>query len=366
MGKNIIGKNGYIDMSAIFEDGVNIYFILGQRADGKTYGCLQDCIKHYIDTGVPSAYIRRFDESLKKYMVQDLCKPHDKTISKHTRQEWATSGLKSKRFYLQSFDDDDKPVLDHNAFLYLYGLNTWENSKGPDSGEFYSVIFDECVSASKYLPNEYNAFENLLSTILRTRKNTRIILLGNPVNQICPYFDEYGIDIHKMKPGDICYRINSEGDKLKFIFVPPVTGRKTASIFKFRENSSITTGYWDFGVFPRLPSGLVKKSAHLVDFNVIFKKQFTVCEFYMYDGLLFSFWRPGNPDKIIDDRETLTFSDIHFFNNNICTAWDNFSDIGRLYMDTVHANRQYFADNATGNLVKMWYQEFVMNAGRFV
>lgn len=365
MGKNIIGRNGYLDTSAIYEPDVNIYFILGQRADGKTYGFLHDAIDEYLKTGTPSAYVRRFDESLKKYMVQDLCKPHSQFIARETRNKWNTALIRSKRFYMASIENDSN-VLDENPFLYCYSLNTWENSKGPDSGEFFSLIFDECVSTSKYLPNEYTAYENLLSTILRTRKNTRIILLGNPVNQICPYFDEYGIDVHKMKPGDICYRINSDGDKLKFVFVPPVTGRKTASIFKFRESSSITTGYWEFGNVPHVPGGLIKNASFAGKFNIIFKKQFAVCEFYVYNDVMFAFWRPGNGDKIIDDTETPTFTDIHIFKPNMFTAWNISNDIGRIYSDIVRANRQYFADNKTGNLVKMWYTEFVNKAGRFV
>lgn len=363
--KAIIGKNGYIDMNAIFEDGVNIYFILGQRADGKTYGVLKDCIEYYIETGVPSAYMRRFDESTKKHMIQDLCKPHEKLIAKKTGGEFTTAALKSKRFYLVN-NKEEKPVTDKDPFLYCYSLNTWENSKGPDSGDFYTVIFDEAVSSTKYLPNEYSAFENMLSTIIRDRKHTRIVLLANPINQICPYFDEYNIDVHKLKPGDIVYRINSDGEKLKFVFVPPIAGRKLSSIFSFKQNSSIYSGYWEFGEFPRLPGGMIKESTYIDKFHVIFKKQFAVCEFYYKDGVLFTFWRPGNGDKIIDDRETVTFSDVHIFQPNIFTAWDNFSEIGKLYTDIVKQNRQYFADNKTGNLVKMWYQEFLQKAGRFV
>lgn len=364
MDKPII-KNGYVDYSAIWEDGVNIYFLLGQRTDGKTYGVLHDCIDKYNKTRLPSAYIRRFDESIKKHMLIDLCKPHESFIKKITGAQYNAVTMRSRRFYFAN-NDSDKIISDTNPFLYCYALNTWENAKGPDSGEFHTVVFDEAVSAGKYLPNEYNAFENVLSSILRDRKKARIVILGNPINQICPYFDEYNIDVHKLKPGDIVYRINSDGDKLKFVYLPPVTGRKMSSIFKFRENSSITTGYWDFGVFPHIPHGLIKQSAFCGAFNVMFKKQFAVCEMYVHNGVLFAFWRPGNGDKIVDDTITPTFSDVHIFRQNVYTAWDITSDLCRIYQDIVHANRQYFADNRTGNLVKMWYQEFLMKSGRFV
>ena len=358
---------GYLDTSAVYESDVDVYMILGQRSDGKTYGFVHDAISEFIASGTPSAYIRRFDESLKKHMISDLCKPHDKYIARKTKKQWLDTALKSKRFYFHK-EEDNKGIYAPNPFLYTFALNTWETAKGADSGEFAYVIFDEFVSASKYLPNEWNIFENVLSSVLRNRGKSKIIMLGNPINQICPYFDEFGLDVHKMKPGDIVYKIAQSGAKMKFCYLPPMDKKRrfTAKFFDFKENSSITTGYWDFGEFPHLPGGMTKKADFLGKFHVLFRKQFAVCEFYHYNGVIFAFWRPGNDERILDDKETVTFSDAHIFQNNYFTAWDNFSEFGKLYTECVKQNRQYFADNRTGNLVKMWYQEFLMKAGRFV
>lgn len=46
MGKNILGKKGYLDYNAIIEDDVDMYMILGQRSDGKTYGVLCGAMRH--------------------------------------------------------------------------------------------------------------------------------------------------------------------------------------------------------------------------------------------------------------------------------------------------------------------------------
>lgn len=359
-------KNGYLDYDAVFEDGVDVYVILGQRADGKTYGILQRAVNDFLGGDYPSAYVRRFDETLRKSNLQDLVKPHHATIKKTSRGKYNATEYKSKRFYMANIDDDLHKTTSATPFLYCYSLNTWENSKGPDSGIFKYIIFDEIVSFNKYLPNEYTAFENVLSSVLRNRGESTLIMLGNPVNQICPYFDEFDIDPHKLKPGDIIYRVSKNGYKLKFIYVPPMDAkrRKSDKFFQFRKNdSSISTGYWEFGEFPHVPGGLIKSATKFFEFAILFKNQTAVCEFYTYNNVVFCFWRPGNTDKILESG-ILLFSDVHFFANHVRTAWTR-DPVTLAYDDCVRNNRQYFANNRTGNLVEQWYTIFVRTAGRF-
>lgn len=357
-------KTGYLDYSAVFEDDVQIYMILGQRSDGKTYGIIKDSIEGYTKNMGQSAYIRRFDESCKKSLLQDLTRPHNGTIKKLTKGQYTATEYRSKRFYFTNLGDN--PESDKNPFLSVFAMNTWENSKGADSGEFYNVIFDEIVSNNKYLPNEYMIFENVMSSILRNRNKSRLIMLGNPINQICPYFDEFNIEPHKLKPGDVVYRISSGGVKMKFIYVPAMSEkhRTLHSIFDFNKTGSIQTGYWEFGDFPRLPGGMIERSTFIFQFAIMFRNQFAVCEFYQKNDIVFCFWRPGNPDKILDDRSIPLFSDMHIFDENVYTSFER-SRITDLFDMCRRQNRQYFATNQTGNLIKNWYQEFVRNGGVF-
>lgn len=370
MGSILSPKNGYLDYkNGVFEDDVQIYMILGQRSDGKTYGILQDSIDGYSADGVPSAYIRRFDESLKSTtVIRDLCKPQAKNIARATRKIWTGSKYVGRRFFFTADGDDDKIIMDENPFLQCYALNTWENAKGADSGKFRNIIFDEYVSASKYLPNEYAIFENVLSSILRNRDGTRLVMLGNPINQICPYFDEFDLKIHNLKPGDVVYRISQNGVKMKFIYVPPMDKkfRKTAGIFDFKKSSSINTGYWEFGEFPHLPDvDLLQDAEMLAEFAFLFRNQLAICRIFYYRGIVFAYWDSLDDDDIMQDDKTMLFSDVHLFQSNVYTAFPR-NRLTKLYTDCVQANRQYFADNKTGNLVKMWYQEFVIRGGRFV
>lgn len=355
-------KTGYIDYNSIFEDDVQIYMILGQRSDGKTYGAIKDSIEEYVRTGTPSAYIRRFSESITKSLIQDLVRPHCGLITKLSDGKYTGTSYRSKRFYFSDYDDNK----DKNAFLYTFALNTWETAKGADSGKFHNIIFDEYVSDNKYLPSEYSIFENVLSSILRNRGDSRLIMLGNPINQICPYFDEFNIKPHELKQGDIVYRESSDGYKMKFIFVPPMNSRiqKSAKFFSFGKSESIKKGYWEFGEFTHPQSGLVKSSEWLFNFGICFKSQYAICDFYATkDGIIFCVFRPANAD--IWESDMPLFSDANIYTNNVFLAWER-NLITVEFDKCLKNNRVLFATNQVGNLIKMWYNEFVRNSGRLL
>lgn len=367
MGKNILGKTGYVDYNNIIEPGTDIYMLLGQRSDGKTYGALQECIKAACADGIPSAYIRRFSESLTKANIQDLCRPQHANIKKYSGGKWDSAVYRSKRFYFAKHEDDEI-IVSNEPFLYCFPINTWENSKGPDSGQFAFIIFDEYISVNKYIPNEFTAFQNVLSSVMRNRGGTQLIMLGNPINQICPYFDEFDIEPGKIKQGDIIYRISRDGFKLKFVYIPAMElrHRKNAGFFSFgKEDSSITSGYWEFGQFPRLPGGLYKKAEHIYTFNIIFKRQSATAEIMVYNGTVFTFFRPANIDRILDDVETRIYSDVHMWNENVFCAWV-LDDVSAVVEKCRKENRLYFSDNKTGNLISQWYNEFVRKGGRII
>ena len=359
---NILSKKtGYIDYNAVIEPNVSVYVILGQRSDGKTYGIIQESLQHFINTGVPSAYIRRFAESLTKSMLQDLVRPHSGFITKNTDNQYTTAIYKSKRFYLSDFDDN----RDTNPCLYTFALNTWENAKGSDIGDVHNIIFDEFVSGNKYLPNEYATFENVISSIVRNRGTARIFLLGNPINQICPYFDEYNIKPHELKPGDVVYRKSSNGITLKFVYVPPMNPKKllSAKFFDFGKSDSIKTGYWDFGEFQHPETGMVNSSEWLFNFAIAYRSQTAICDFYYHNtGYVFCVWRPAT--DIWSESDLPIFSDAAIYADNVFLAWER-NPITMEYDNCIKTHRQLFATNKIGNLVKMWYNDFVRNSGRF-
>lgn len=74
----------------------------------------------------------------------------------------------------------------------------------------YNIIFMEefsCINPDEYLVNEIDMFTNIISTVVRTRNDCMVVLIGNNNNRLTnynPYFEWLGIEWDKLnlKQGD--------------------------------------------------------------------------------------------------------------------------------------------------------------------
>jgi Podovirus DNA encapsidation protein (Gp16). len=66
----------FYSLDKINSIGAQYNFLLGGRGCGKTYAVIKQAIEHYFETGEPSAYIRRYKESIAPSKVSSLLKPH--------------------------------------------------------------------------------------------------------------------------------------------------------------------------------------------------------------------------------------------------------------------------------------------------
>jgi hypothetical protein len=108
-------------------------------------------------------------------------------------------------FYLATWDDEGNEVLSPQPFGYGFALTQMEHDKGGNyPSNVSTVIFDEFMTRSMYLPDEMALFSNVLSTLLRDDGNAKIWLLGNTVSWYCPYFREMGLrHIKNMEIGGV-------------------------------------------------------------------------------------------------------------------------------------------------------------------
>ena len=68
-----------------------------------------------------------------------------------------------------------------------------------------NILFDEFITRSMYLPDEFVIFTNVLSTIIRDRNNVKIFMCGNTVNKYCPYYKEMGLNNVSIDPKDMAH-----------------------------------------------------------------------------------------------------------------------------------------------------------------
>ena len=245
------------------------YVVFGERSNGKTFSSL--------DVGLENAskpkpemfaYIRRYEEDIRKKRMMNLFAGHEKAgrIKKYF-PDWQFIDYTSGTFRLARQTSGRKTVeTSQRPIGYAFSLNTWERSKGESFPYVTTIIFDEFLSRTGYLPNEFIAFQNLLSSLIRDRDDVKVIMLGNTVNKYCPYFGEMGMNhVTKQKPGSVdIYKYGDSGLAVACAYTPSGRdlGGKASDVYFAFDNPAlqmITSGSWEIAIYPRLPEKYDKK-----------------------------------------------------------------------------------------------------------
>lgn len=113
------------------------------------------------------------------------------------------------------------------------------------------LVFDEFIqmSGEQALRSELEKFENTLSSIIRDKTDCVVIMLANTVSKFSPYFVHFGIDINKVKQGDIVVKeYPLDDDKgvlrvaLEYCEYNADIGKKSS---KYTQSKMISKGQWE-------------------------------------------------------------------------------------------------------------------------
>ena len=198
-GRPILGKNGDFNI------------IWGMRSNGKTYFALKYALENYKNTKRTFVYCRRWAEDI-------VVKNMSKLMSPLPVEDIFGTGYTIKfyrgAFILQCNDDE----VEDEVIGWAVALNQVAHTKGQTFVGTQVIVFDEFLqmAGERSLKDERDSWEQTLSTILRTTQDAKIFMLGNSVTKYSWVFTTYGIDINRMKQGEI-----------KVIEMPNATGEPT-------------------------------------------------------------------------------------------------------------------------------------------
>lgn len=221
MSEALSSKDFYSPQKLLGHDG-DINVIWGQRSNGKTYSYLKYALENFRDHQRTFVYVRRWAEDI-------VVKNMDKLMSPLPVEKIFGQG-KSIRFYRGAFWlQDEDPSVDKVCMGWAIALNQVAHTKSQTFANAQIVILDEFIqlATERKLTDEFDAWEQTLSTILRTTNDAKIFLLGNSVGKYSPYFTPYGIDPNSIKQGEI-----------KEIILPNATGDPTKVIAEYCEYNS--------------------------------------------------------------------------------------------------------------------------------
>lgn len=157
----------------------------GGRGIGKTTQMFGFVLNDHINNGSRFVYIRRYKPEVKQ-TVDPSKAPIASIVDGVTYKGDKNGG------YTAVYGDD--------TLGYILPLSTSKSYKSSKFKNVKWIIFDEFTlqrsSTYRYLTDEVTTFFELISTIVRTDKNYKIILMGNNLDMFNPYNQFFNVPIY--------------------------------------------------------------------------------------------------------------------------------------------------------------------------
>lgn len=249
----------FYSLNKVLSNNPDIICLIGQRSNGKTYSTLKYALENYKKSGGRTfVYVRRWAEDV---VVKNMSKlfdplPVDKIFGQGCYITFFRGAFIVKKH--EEFDDPDDP-WEPITVGWAISLNAVAHTKSQTFDKAQVVILDEFLQlkSERVLRDEFDSWEQTLSTVLRTATDAKIFLLGNTVSKYSPYFTPYGIDINSMKQGEIkvIELPNEKGEPTRVVVewceYNPKVGQKTS---KYIRNSRMAkTGQWEIEDVSNIP-----------------------------------------------------------------------------------------------------------------
>ena len=381
-------KRTYIPFK-LLENYTEYYMMLGERSDGKTYIVLEMILYLYLKYGFTGALIRRWETDIKGATGLSLIKnligtnqiviertkgKWDNAVQEMSNGKFDTIVYKSRCYYLgkSTINENGKreTICEQNPFLNVFALSQEEHNKGGGFESIKIILFDEIISRDSYLIDEFVAYMNTLSTIIRRRDDVTIFMCGNTINRYSPYFDEMGLKhVKNQQSGTI--------DTYEYIHEDPESHEKTIShlqvelidyVSKEHKKSNkyfcfdnpkikmITDGKWEMSIYPRCPNHYLPKDVKYRYF-IIFDNEKFMCEIVLLRDNTFTFIHPHTKDiKIKND--TLIFDLNGEINPHIRKRITKpFDELGKLIASYFTKDLVCYSSNAVGESIRNYIEQ---------
>lgn len=363
-------KFAFYDIHHLFRDYPDAYYyvIFGERSNGKTYSALSYAVENYKKHGEQFAYIRRFGEDIRKKNLSNLFSGHVENgfISSMFPDKYNSVDYTTSKFYLTKLSDDGEKEACEDPMGFAFDLNSMEHYKSTSFPRITTIIFDEFMSRSGYLPNEWVLFANTLSTIIRHRSNVKIIMLGNTVNKYCPYFGEMGLThIREQNPGTIdVYRYADSNLQVvcEYTQSSAKRGGKESDVYFAFDNPElkmITGGAWEIAIYPHL-SVKIKPKDIMLNFFIDFNDELLHGEVIMYDTGPFIFIHAKTTPIKNEDDIVYTSKPDERWNYRMCMTKHS-DKLSMFIMKCLRENKIFYSTNEVGETFRnyvIWSDTF--------
>lgn len=357
--KNKEQKVKFFSLNKILDKQAQYNIVFGERSNGKTYAVLKYGLDNYVKTGKQMAIVRRWKEDMRGKRGAsffDALVANDE-IRKMTNGEWTNVYYYSGRWFLARYDDDlKKQVMDETPIAYGFALSDMEHDKSSSYPNITTIMFDEFLTRQYYLNDEFVTFMNVISTIVRYRKDVKIFMLGNTVNKYCPYFKEFGLShIDKMEKGKIdIYTYGDTELKVAVEYADSPNKEKPSDLYFAFDNpklNMITTGTWEIAIYPHLQNKYTPKDIMLTYF-IQFMGDTLQCEIVQLDNVCFTYiHRKTSPIKD-EDNDIIYSLEYDSRPNRFRRITRPSSQLERKICEFFKREKVFYQDNEVGEIVR--------------
>lgn len=331
--------------------------IFGERSSGKTFAVLEEGIRNFCESGKQLAIVRRWEEDFKGKRGQtmfDSLVAAD-VVTRLSGGEWTGVYYFASKWYLCRYEDENR-IIDNKPFAFGFSITSMEHDKSTSYPDITTVCFDEFLTRSVYLPDEFVLFCNVISTIVRHRTDVTIYMLGNTVNKYCPYFKEFGLKhIQEMQPGDIdVYQYGDGRLKVAVEYTKPNTKGKPSDVYFAFDNPKlqmITSGAWEIDLYPHCP--VKYKPKHILfTFFIEFDLNLLQCEIVLVKDFVFLFIHPKTGELKHPESDWIYSTEYMPGTNWRRNILKPTSNLDRKIYKLFKSEKVFYADNETGEIVR--------------
>lgn len=352
-------KELYYTLDAILKYNADYNVIYGERSNGKTTAVLKYGLKDHIDSGYENqiAIVRRWEEDFKGKNGQQM---FDGIVALGWIKEWTGGKYNSvyyysQRWYLCNYDDKGNKIAQEEfPFAYGFSITSEEHYKSTSYPNIKTILFDEFITRSYYIPDEFVKFQNLLSTIIRLRTDVKIFMCGNTINKFCPYFNEMGLKgIKNQQKGTIDLYTYGDSDLLVAVEYSdfPAKRKESNKYFAFDNPKlkMITHGGWEIDIYPHLPQKYTPKDV-IYKFYIVFDEEILEGNVISISDTSFLYiHRKTTPIK--EDNTQLVYQQSPDYRRNYRTSiYKPWGKIDTYIATLVQRQKIFFQDNEIGEI----------------
>lgn len=356
--KKLVKTKDIYDPTKIPFEHIRYAILMSIRKSGKTNTLVTMALISSWMYGTMMAYVRQTEEMIEYRNIKSFFEVQHRNnyVSIMTGGEY--TGIEIKGDYAAFVHYDEKMKVDKRSAPVMVFLSISKQEEYKSSLNLPNcnlVIFDEFVS-KRYSYNESVEFMQLLSTIIRDKKNVLIAMLANSISLYNQYFYELTIakDVRNLQLGNSAIIKTRKGTSLYIELIDSLTPEReqlNTLYFGFDNPKlkAITGGDWAVADYPHI----LKQDRKVLTKGIYLKytDQFLQMELVTSEelGLHILVHRCNNISS-----EALTIYTI----SDITTSRQQFAfgsgKLSKIIWSLYDAHKFYYADNELGDMMEQY------------